>query len=301
MSEPSLAQRSFRYLTLADKPAVQALTANTWGDGSEDYVVEVFEDWVKDPACHFVAALSAGQVVGVANIRDLGNGEFWLEGLRIDPGFRDQGIGWALHHYNLQMAQALGARVLRYATGSENAISQKFALRSGFHPAGLHRRYTNQPKPGRFFAEKLDGSALQALLPLLSQNVIREKQGLYQYDWSWQILTPERLLVHLSRGEVFAHPGGGAAASWAICASLEPEKFEIYHLDGASPAVQAELLQALSAYAEEQRLITNPPEFKVQIRIPDGLSQTDLLLASGFVPAEHALWVFEKIFTAPGT
>ncbi len=66
-----------------------------------DYIHDVFDDWLAERAGEFTAALIDDQVVAIAKLSDLGDGEWWFEGLRVDPDFRRRGIAAALNRYHV--------------------------------------------------------------------------------------------------------------------------------------------------------------------------------------------------------
>ena len=66
------------------------------------------------------------------NCTDLGDGEWWFEGLRVDPDFRRRGIAAALNRYHVALARRLGGKVIRYMTGDENVGSQTIGAQAGF-------------------------------------------------------------------------------------------------------------------------------------------------------------------------
>ena len=91
-----------------DKDRIIAFTFNTWGDNEDDYIKDVFDDWLADPRGEFTAAVIDDRVVGIAKLTDMGDDEWWFEGLRIDPAYRRQGIAAELNRYHVASGQAVG-------------------------------------------------------------------------------------------------------------------------------------------------------------------------------------------------
>lgn len=125
----SSAALRFRPVQAGDKDRVLAFTRNTWGEDDSDYIAEVFDDWLIDPRGEFTAVEVNGQVAAIAKLTDLGDDEWWFEGLRVDPAFRRRGIALALNRYQVELARRLGGRVIRYMTGHENTASQTIGAR----------------------------------------------------------------------------------------------------------------------------------------------------------------------------
>src|SRR5512139_1594462 len=121
---------SFRPVQPADKDRIIAFTFNTWGDNEDDYIKDVFDEWAADPRGEFTAAVLEDQVVGISKLTDMGDDEWWLEGLRIVPAYRRLGIASEFNHYHVGLAQRLGGKVIRYMTGDGNLGSQTIGARA---------------------------------------------------------------------------------------------------------------------------------------------------------------------------
>ena len=100
-------------------------TTHTWEDG--DYIDKVFDPWLEDSEGRFITAVQGGNPVAIAKLTDLGEGELWLEGLRVDPAHRGLGIGKAMHQYMLALCDQVDGQAVRFSTGKDNPISQKLA------------------------------------------------------------------------------------------------------------------------------------------------------------------------------
>ncbi len=118
-----------RHARPEDREAVLAFCVQTWEWG--DYIEHVWDEWLHDPRGKLFVATIDGQPVGVANIRMLNKTEAWLEGMRVDPAFRQQGIASAL--WDAQLAEAIrrGATIARLITESTNAAAIRL-LERGF-------------------------------------------------------------------------------------------------------------------------------------------------------------------------
>lgn len=82
-----------------DTPDVIELTRTIWE--GEDYVPSVWPTWLADP-CGLLAVGEYGpRVVGLVKLTCLGQGEWWLEGLRVHPAYEGRGFASHLHDYVL--------------------------------------------------------------------------------------------------------------------------------------------------------------------------------------------------------
>jgi GNAT superfamily N-acetyltransferase len=120
-----------RPLRPTDRGRVEEMTADVW-EGN-DYLPQVFDDWVRDPSASFDGAELNGVLVGLQRVRPLGDGVLWYEGLRVASTHQRQGIARAMLRFAIDSARSQGAREIRLATGNPHAIvlfeSEGFRLR----------------------------------------------------------------------------------------------------------------------------------------------------------------------------
>ncbi|MFP3853137.1 MAG: GNAT family N-acetyltransferase [Anaerolineales bacterium] len=113
-----------------DRAAIMEFLKYVW-DG-DDYVPELWDSWLfADPGMLAVAEMG-GAVVGQGHLADLGDGEWWLEGLRVHPDNREQGIGSHLHDYFIERWLESDGDVVRLATHAHRISVQKMCERTGF-------------------------------------------------------------------------------------------------------------------------------------------------------------------------
>jgi len=247
---PSHLPLVFRPVRLDDKPRVLEFTARTWDDG--DYITDVFDEWLADPTGRFTAIELDGQVVAIGKLTDLGEGELWLEGLRVDPAHRRKGIGEALHNYHVDLAKRLGGDVLRYATGEDNVVSKLFGERTGFRHMSDYRWNVADASIDFRQPEKLMPDDWLALRPWLDSSLMRSAHGLYQDAWKWSALSEARLKAHLETGHVFGLRGESGLRAWSICALEEGwDALPLHHLDGIDRPAVVEMAQAMRRTAAD--------------------------------------------------
>jgi hypothetical protein len=70
---------TFRPVRPEDKDRIVAFTRNTWGDHEDDYIKDVFDEWLIDPRGEFTAAVVADEVVGIKAHRHGRRRDWWLE------------------------------------------------------------------------------------------------------------------------------------------------------------------------------------------------------------------------------
>lgn len=126
-----------------DRAAVLAFCTHTWEWG--DYIEFVWDEWLHDPHGTLFVATVDGQPVGISRIRMLNATDAWLEGMRVDPAFRHQGLATALHNAQLVEAMKRGATNARLITESTNTASVSLTERSFFRRVGAYVLFKARP------------------------------------------------------------------------------------------------------------------------------------------------------------
>src|SRR5260370_8374282 len=92
-----------------------------------------WDEWLHEPQGMLFVATSDGQPVGIGHMRMLTKTEAWLEGLRVDPAFRRQGVASALYDAQLADAMRRGATIALLITESTNTAAPRI-LETRFMP-----------------------------------------------------------------------------------------------------------------------------------------------------------------------
>lgn len=107
-----------------------AITANIWQ--GDDYVPHVWDQWFwRDPGLLAVAE-RGGRLVGQGSLLDMGWGEWWLRGLRVDPEHQGEGIGAHLHEYFVDQWLRTGGDIVRLATHTHRIAVHRMCDQTGF-------------------------------------------------------------------------------------------------------------------------------------------------------------------------
>ena len=122
-----------------DKEAVLAFCAQTWPDG--DYIPYVWDNWLRSERGVLLVAVAGERPVGVSHVALLSEDEAWLEGIRVDPRERRQGLGRVLVSRSLVAARERGAAVVRLITDADNAAAQGLFAAFGFTRVAEVNRY----------------------------------------------------------------------------------------------------------------------------------------------------------------
>ena len=103
---------SVREARQEDVAAIAPWTQDTfeWGD----YVADRLPSWIDDPALHvLVCESNDGTPLAVCRAQMLTPIEAWLDGARVHPEHRREGLGRMLNHAGVAWARDQGARVVR--------------------------------------------------------------------------------------------------------------------------------------------------------------------------------------------
>jgi GNAT superfamily N-acetyltransferase len=247
-----------------DRPAMERICAHTWDTG--DYIPEVWDEWLAgEDGPLLVAELGDIGVVSLNKVTHQPEGQFWLEGMRVDPDYRGRGVARRCLDYNLAYARERGGRVVRLSTGDYNTPVHKMVAHVGMERVTTGLLRTAEALPGERRPAVLGPAVGDAVARFWQQSdVLRQNAGLYSRDWAWQELSAEQLAAMLGRGEVVAEtaPGGGLAAVATIHHYPGDDEMWVGIADGEPGAVQALALairaQAAVAGAHVARIMLPP-------------------------------------------
>lgn len=223
-----------------DEQAIRALSSHIWE--GEDYVPDVFSEWLDDARGRFTVACEGDTLLGFAKLTRIASGEWWLEGLRVHPDHRGRGVARQLHRHMVEAAEEVGKGTLRFATAAANEPVHRLARETGFRQvssylAASYKVMGNEPPVAHLIrATEEEIPALRAWLG--DSTLYRELGGLYEERWQWQALEPQ--LMRLVRdGRVFRwRAGAEPPKGLVIVAREEDQRLRLNYVD-----VEGELLQ----------------------------------------------------------
>jgi hypothetical protein len=254
----TLSNLTFRPVQPADKERVIAFTFNTWGDNEDDYIKDVFDEWVTDPRGEFTAAVIDKQVVGIAKLTDMGDDEWWFEGLRIDPAYRLRGIASEFNRYHVDLVKRLGGKVMRYMTGSGNVGSQAIGARAGFQHILSYTAHLAKASDKFSMPSLLTLADVPALTRWIDSSLMRHLHGVYRNAWVAKTLTAAELRHAVEAKLAYGlKDDSDQITAWAL---LRPDEYDddsedsehhrlrVDHFDGEWSAV-TELARRVCALA----------------------------------------------------
>jgi ribosomal protein S18 acetylase RimI-like enzyme len=288
---------TFRPIRLEDKPRILAFTTYTWGEENEDYIPSVFDDWLNDPQGEFTAAVLNDEVVGISKLSDLGGGEWWLEGLRVDPAHRRKGIAQAFNRHHVDRVRQLGGGVIRYMTGGENIGSQTIGTRAGFQHILTFAAYLADATHELDVPATLTLNDVPALMAWLDSPLVRYQHSAYRNSWTVRTLNEQAITQAVERQRVVGlKDRAGRVSAWAMLREdgdddedgAHRQRLRVDHLDG-EPAAIVELARAMRSFATGQQRSIVSAGISDYPPLVDAITQAGYQLNSD----NFRLWVLE--------
>lgn len=113
-----------------DHADVAEFCKGIWDGG--DYVPDMWEEWLNDSKGLLAVAEMDGQVIGCSKITWMSEGQWWLEGFRVDPKYQGLKVGSRIHEYVTDWWLEHGDGILRLMTKSDNFAVHRVCDKTGY-------------------------------------------------------------------------------------------------------------------------------------------------------------------------
>jgi len=192
-----------------DKADVFEFTKFTW-DG-EDYIKYVWDWWFSDLHGGLFVAEYAGRAIGMGKLTRISSGNWWMQGLRVDPRFQNKAIGSLLNDFLVQDWLERGEGTVRFLTSAEKVKVHRMAERNGFVRVGDRARF----RLGISNATPSDGE--QPFVPITETEIpeaveiARQTElallglGLADLGWRYSEINVEAFLEIMNDDDCFAY------------------------------------------------------------------------------------------------
>ncbi len=153
-----------RTASAEDTADMLALTKTIWE--GDDYVPEVWDEWLADPHGRLVVAEHEGKVIGLGKLSRLSGLDWWLQGLRVDPAYEGHGVASQIHAEIVTTWERMGNGSLRLLTSAKRAAVHQLCARTGFVKVGEYV-FCSAPggEPGSEAPADLAAGSQQPTLP----------------------------------------------------------------------------------------------------------------------------------------
>lgn len=198
-----------------DKRPVRDIVRNVWG--GTDYLPAVFDDWMRDRRGGLFVATIDRELAGVAKLTALSAEEGWLEGLRVAPQRRRQGVAQLLVRYRIDRARTLGLRVVRLATAKENLPVRRLVVRTGMRRVAVLVPWRARASAGKT-SECATARDAPALWRLFSDSMSRASASLAKVPgkWAWREFRRHDLMKEIAMGRCVVIRISGRVSAAAI-------------------------------------------------------------------------------------
>lgn len=280
-----------------DREAVLAFCQQTWEWG--DYIEDVWEEWLHEENGALLVALIDGQPVGVANIRMLNAEEAWMEGMRVDPAFRQRGVASALFDAQLDEAKRRGASTARLITEASNSAAIRLIERSQMrqvsayapYQAGLISAGSKRPE-GLETPILATSNDLDEIIDYLNvSNIFPLAGGLYNAGFVAYSITASLIEQKVRAQQVYLLRRWERLDGLVMCEQREwhdGTQLFIGYIDGTTESI------SLLAYALRVML----PQFGleiVQAHIPDMMMVRDAFTGAEYEWDGHVFYIYERL------
>ncbi len=282
-----------------DREAVLAFCQHTWEWG--DYIEYVWDEWLHDPQGQMLVATVDGKPVGVAHFRMLNASEAWLEGLRIDPAYRQQGLATAINNVMLAEAMRRGATVARLITESTNAAAIR-AMGHGFmQQVGAFAPYkaslaTTTPRRRYGLEAPLLATVddIDAIAEYLNtSNIFPAVGGLYYFGFTAYSMTDELVEAKVQAKQVYLLRRWDRLDGLAIAEPGQGRRdnhLSIGYIDGTTEAI------SLIAYALRHIVVDMGLE-GVHANVPDLMMVRDAFVGAEYEWDGQVFYTYERRLT----
>jgi ribosomal protein S18 acetylase RimI-like enzyme len=285
-----------------DRDGVLAFCARTWDEG--DYIADVWADWLRDETGVLLVGVVNCRPSAIVHTRMMADEEAWLEGIRVDPELRRQGIGRVMVSRALVAAHERGATVARLFVEHDNAASQQLVAKFGFTRVAEVALYVAEPLSVQEAAAPADNARPQLSAPgiaafdriwawLEQSNLSPFNGGLEFLGWSARGLTEPALREYLAAGEVWLLEEHGAVLALAVARALpasaiDPPWLQVRYMDGLPESI-GRLALALRSSAAQRGVD------EVDLWLPDLLILQDAMNGAGYRrETDGAMWVYAR-------
>ncbi len=187
---------SFTSPTVVIRPALPSDAADVleftkfiW-DG-DDYINKyVWRDWLADPHGILAVGQYGPHAVALGKISRVGAGQWWMEGVRVDPRYQGLKIGTRMFEYLQDWWREHGGGTLRLMTSSERVQMHHLCERFGWTKLGEVKTYRAPVASGSHAFRPVSASETPAALDF-ARDKLAPYGGLMDVGWVFGVPEPD--------------------------------------------------------------------------------------------------------------
>lgn len=179
-----------------DQADINEFCKGIWS--GHDYVPDVWDHWFHDPHGLLAVAEYNGHAIACSKISLISEGQWWLEGFRVDPKYQGLKVGSRIHNYVTDWWQAHGDGTLRLMTSAENTAVHHLCEKTGYvktHEVCGYTAGTIDASAANF--SPANDTAEAAAFAMQSESLKLTDQLI---DFGWRIGTPNELVFEKYSG-----------------------------------------------------------------------------------------------------
>ena len=195
-----------------DKADVLEFTKFIW-DG-HDYIKYVWDDWLSDPQGLLAVAEYGGRAVALGKASYVAPGQWWLEGLRVDPQFQGLKIASHIFEYLEDWRSEHAGGAFRLMTSSDRVQVHHLCERLGWLKVGDVKSYRAAPTPGTGEAfQPVAQNDVTRALSFASAN-LAYSGGLINSSWKFAAPDEFTLLEKIRQNQLSWWRGRAGLLAW---------------------------------------------------------------------------------------
>src|SRR5712692_453925 len=195
-----------------DKGPLMSFIKDVWG--GHDYIPEVWDDWLGDPAGKMFVVEVGGVTVGMNHLKFLEDGSAWFEGVRVHPDYRGRGLASMLGENSMKIARDRGVDIFRLTSGSHNKTAHRQIARIKFTEVARFSAYEPvekmRPRPTNDNLKVSVEEFTTVMNQIGRTKEYRLGKGVFWHNWTATSMSPKVVRDLLAEGAVWR--GGEAFA-----------------------------------------------------------------------------------------
>ena len=171
----------------------------------DDYVPYVWDDWIRDTSGLLAVAEFNGHAIGCSKITRISQGQWWLEGFRVDPKYQGLKVGAYLHNHVTNWWLENGDGIIRLMTDAGNFAVHHLCDKTGYNKVGEVCGYKAAPldEPASSFIPVSD--TVEGAVFAMQSESIKSTGGLVDLGWRICKLDQQIFETYINQNPEYIH------------------------------------------------------------------------------------------------
>lgn len=225
-----------------------------------DYISNVWDFWLKDGV--FLAMECRGKPIGVCHA-SFSKNQVWIEGLRINPKFRQKGYGSSLVLRSEQIAKRKHHKISRMIISNSNKKSIRLAKSLGY--AVEDKWYLYNLKP-----QKKQSKVIVSSNPKQIENLV--DSGTYTESWKWFEIDKAVITRLIKKRKILTFVKNKKALAVGIWnnSEIDHDVLQVGYLNGTKSGIKNILYYVQNkGYEQNSRRIQILAKQKIKLQMKD--------------------------------